>query len=106
MLTDNRSSSDVITHQNSILEELRKEISIEILPASHQFLNVVESTIKVFKAINRIIAYGAGDAQVWVDFLNLFDEYGFSRRLKTSMTRSTKTRVTAAVSKPVLTQLN
>ena len=59
LLTDNGSSNDILNnHQQSIIEVLQKDISIEILAASHQFLNIVESTIKVFKNISRSIYHG------------------------------------------------
>ena len=57
------SSSDIITCQDSIVELLRKDVSIEILPASHQFLNKIESTIRVFKSINRTISFGVPSEQ-------------------------------------------
>ena len=58
LLTDHGSSSDLITSQDSIVELLREDVSIEILPASHQFLNTIESTIRVFKSTNRTISFG------------------------------------------------
>ena len=59
ILTDNGTSNDILNnHQQSIVEVLQKNISMEILAASHQFLNLVESTIKVFKSIVRSIYYG------------------------------------------------
>ena len=58
LLTYHGSSSDIITSQDSIIELLRENVSVEILPASHQFLNTIESTIRVFKGINRKIGFG------------------------------------------------
>ena len=58
LLNDHGPSSDIITSQDSILELLRDNVSIEILPASHQFFNTIESTIRVFKGINRTIGFG------------------------------------------------
>ena len=58
LLTDHGSSSDILTCQDSIVELLKEDVAIEILPASHQFLNTVESTIRVFKSINRALPFG------------------------------------------------
>ena len=58
LLTDHGSSSDVISSHDSIVELLREDVSIEILPASHQFLNTIESTVQVFKSLNRILEFG------------------------------------------------
>ena len=40
------------------MEVLQKNVTMEILGASQQFLNLVESTIKVFKSIVRSIYHG------------------------------------------------
>ena len=59
ILTDNGSSNDILdNHQKSIVEVLEKNVKMEILASSHQFLNLVESTIKVFKSIVRSIYSG------------------------------------------------
>ena len=59
LLTDNGSSNDILNnHQQSIVEVLQKNISMKILADSHQFLNIVQSTIKVFKNIARSIYHG------------------------------------------------
>ena len=59
ILTDNGSSNDILeNHMKSIVEVLEKNVKMEILAASHQFLNLVESTIKVFKSIVRSIYHG------------------------------------------------
>ena len=59
ILTDNGTSNDILdNHQQSIVEVLQKNVSMEILAASHQFLNLAESTIKVFKSIVRSIYHG------------------------------------------------
>ena len=59
ILTDNGSSNDILeNHQKSIVEVLQKNVKMEILVSSHQFLNLVESTIKVFKSIVRSIYSG------------------------------------------------
>ena len=42
ILTDNGSSNDILdNHQKSILEVLEKNVKMEILEASHQFLNLM-----------------------------------------------------------------
>ena len=59
ILTDNGSSNDILdNHQKSIVEVLQKNVKMEILQSSHQFLNLVESSIKVFKSIMRSIYSG------------------------------------------------
>ena len=59
ILTDNGSSNDVLeNHQKSIIEVLQKNAKLEILQSSHQFLNLVESQIKIFKQILRSIYCG------------------------------------------------
>ena len=58
LLTYHGPSSDIITSQDSIIELLGENVSIKILPASHQFLTTIESTIRVFNGINRTIGFG------------------------------------------------
>ena len=59
ILTDNGSSNDILeNHQKSIVEVLQANVKMEILASSHQFLNLVESTIRIFKSILRSIYSG------------------------------------------------
>ena len=59
ILTDNGSSNDILeNHQKSIVEVLQANVRMEILASSHQFLNLVESTIRIFKNILRSIYSG------------------------------------------------
>merc|ERR1711895_380155 len=45
-------------HQQSIIEVLEKNTRLEILQSSHQFLNICEGQIKIFKQILRSLYYG------------------------------------------------
>ena len=59
VLSDAGSSNDLLNgHQQSILEVLQSKTRLEILQSSHQFLNICESQIKIFKAMLRSINYG------------------------------------------------
>ena len=54
ILTDNGSSNDILENsQKTIVEVLQANVRMEILQSSHQFLNLVESTIRIFKNILR-----------------------------------------------------
>ena len=59
VLSDAGSSNDLLNgHQQSILEVLQSKTRLEILQSSHQFLNICESQIKIFKAMLRSINHG------------------------------------------------
>ena len=59
ILTDAGSSNDILgSHQQSIIEVLEQNTKLEILQSSHQFLNLVESQIKIFKQILRSLYHG------------------------------------------------
>ena len=54
ILTDNGSSNNILEDtQKTIVEVLQQNVKMEILQSSHQFLNLVESTIRIFKNILR-----------------------------------------------------
>ena len=54
ILTDAGTSNDILEDsQTTIVEALQKSVKMEILQSSHQFLNLVESTIRIFKNILR-----------------------------------------------------
>ena len=59
VLSDAAQTNDLLnSHQKSILEVLQSKVRLEILQSSHQFLNVCESQIKIFKSMLRSINHG------------------------------------------------
>ena len=54
ILTDAAESNNLLaSHQKSILEILQTKVRLEILQSSHQFLNLCESQIRIFKSMLR-----------------------------------------------------
>ena len=59
VLTDAAQTNNLLnSHQKSILEVLQTKVRLEILQSSHQFLNLCESQIKIFKSMLRSINCG------------------------------------------------
>merc|ERR1712236_35475 len=59
LLSDAANTNDLLAaHQKSILQVLQTKVRIELLQSSHQYLNICESQIELFKKMLRSINFG------------------------------------------------